>query len=170
MWFSTWSDLVRILLVGSAAYATLVVVLRTSGKRTLAKLNAFDLVVTVALGSTLATIFLDKNVSWVEGSMALATLAFLQFVVASLTTRFGGRAVVTATPTLVVRDGQVLENALREQRMTRAEIWQAARSSGVGDIGMVAAAVLETDGTVSVITRQHAGDHSALTDVPRARS
>jgi len=60
---SPWSDLARILLVGAAAYVTLVVILRTSGKRTLAKLNAFDLVVTVALGSTLATIFLDKNVT-----------------------------------------------------------------------------------------------------------
>jgi uncharacterized membrane protein YcaP (DUF421 family) len=63
MWFSTWSDLTRILLVGAAAYVTLVVILRTSGKRTLAKLNAFDLVVRVALASTPATIFLDEKVA-----------------------------------------------------------------------------------------------------------
>lgn len=93
MWISTWSDLVRILLVGAAAYVTLVVILRTSGKRTLAKLNAFDLIVTVALGSTLATIFLDDNITWDQGAVALATLALLQFVVASVTSRLGGRTV-----------------------------------------------------------------------------
>lgn len=168
MWFSTWSDLARILLVGAAAYVTLVVILRTSGKRILAKLNAFDLVVTVALGSTLATIFLDTNVTWSQGAVALTTLALLQFLIASLTTRFGGRAVVTATPTLLVQHGQILGSALRAQRVTEAEIWQAVRSSGVGDIGMIAAAVLETDGTISVVTQQRAGSGSALSDVPYA--
>lgn len=53
MFFDGWSDLLRILVVGSLAYAGLVGFLRVSGKRTLAKMNAFDLVVTVALGSTL---------------------------------------------------------------------------------------------------------------------
>jgi uncharacterized membrane protein YcaP (DUF421 family) len=168
MWFSPWSDLARILLVGAAAYVTLIVILRTSGKRTLAKLNAFDLVVTVALGSTLATIFLDKNVTWSQGGVALATLALLQFVVAALTTRFGGRAAVTSSPTLLVQRGQVLRPALRVQRVTEAEVWQAIRSSGVGDLAMVAAAVLETDGTISVITEQRAGSRSALRDVPNA--
>jgi hypothetical protein len=51
------------------------VVLRVSGKRTLAKLNVFDFVVTVALGSTLATILLNSTVSWAEGAVALAVLA-----------------------------------------------------------------------------------------------
>lgn len=166
MWISTWSDLVRILLVGAAAYVTLVVILRTSGKRTLAKLNAFDLIVTVALGSTLATIFLDDNITWDQGAVALATLALLQFVVASVTSRLGGRTVVTAEPTLLVRRGQILEQALLSQRVTEAELCQAVRSSGVGDIAMVTAAVLETDGTISVVTQQQAGGGSALRDVP----
>ena len=75
MWFQSWSDLLRVLLVGTAGYAAVVVLLRVTGKRTLAKLNAFDLVVTVALGSTLATILLSADVSWSEGALALALLA-----------------------------------------------------------------------------------------------
>ena len=51
------------LAVSAAAYVTLVVTLRLSGKRTLAKLNAFDFVVTIAIGSTLATILLNTTVS-----------------------------------------------------------------------------------------------------------
>ena len=86
MWFDSWSDIIRILAVGTAAYLALVVLLRLSGKRTLAKLNAFDWVVSVALGSTLATVLLSSDVSWSEGAVALVLLAALQFVVAWTTT------------------------------------------------------------------------------------
>jgi hypothetical protein len=67
MLFRSWSDVGRVLAMSLLVYPTLVLVLRVSGKRTLAKMNAFDLVVTVALGSTLATILLSADVSRVEG-------------------------------------------------------------------------------------------------------
>lgn len=163
MWFDSWSDLVRVALVGAAAYVTLVVVLRLTGKRTLAKLNAFDLVVTVALGSTLATILLSADVSWTEGALALVLLAALQVLVAATSRHLpGGRSVVTARPTVLLRDGEVDEAALRDQRMTTDELQQAVRSSGVGGLDQVAAVVLESDGTLSVITRSRLGDGSAL--------
>jgi uncharacterized membrane protein YcaP (DUF421 family) len=82
MLFQDWQGLVRTALVGLMAYAGLVVFLRVSGKRTLSKLNAFDLVVTVALGSTLATILLNESVALAEGLVAFATLIGLQWLVA----------------------------------------------------------------------------------------
>lgn len=166
MWFDGWPDLVRVLAVGTASYVTLVVVLRASGKRTLAKLNAFDLVVTVAIGSTLATAFLSRDVSWSEGVAALAVLALLQSVVATVTARYPrARAVVTAEPTLLLRDGVLLHQALTQQRLTASEVRQSIRASGHGDLKDVAAVVLETDGTLSVIASGRAGDRSALLDV-----
>ena len=169
MWFDSWSDIARVLAVGTAAYATVVVVLRLSGKRTLSKLNAFDLVVSVALGSTLATILLNSDVSWAEGATALALLAALQFVVAWTTTRLpGGRSVVTARPTLLLDDGRLLHDALRQQRVTEDEIRQAVRATGSGDLGDIAAVVLESDGSMSVISAAQAGDRSALDGVRRA--
>ena len=166
MWFDSWSDLGRVLSVGSAAYVALVIVLRVSGKRTLAKLNAFDLVVTVALGSTLATILLSADVSWTEGVVALALLACLQYVAAFVSSRWSrGRTVLTARPTLLVAHGTVLDSALRQQRVSAAEVRQAVRASGAGDLGRVAAVVLETDGSLSVITGDRYGNGSALQDV-----
>lgn len=168
MWFDSWSDLARILVVGTAAYVALVVLLRVSGKRTLAKLNAFDWVVSVAFGSTLATAFLSTDVSWSEAAVALALLAGLQFVVARTTTWLpGGRSLVTARPTLLLEDGEVLTHALHEQRITMSELRQAVRASGSGDLGAVAAVVMETDGSLSVVPAQQAGDKSALEDVAR---
>lgn len=166
MWFESWSVIFRTLAVGTAAYVTLVVILRVSGKRTLAKLNAFDLVVTVALGSTLATILLSEDVALAEGATALALLALLQLVVAWTSARLpSGRSVVTAKPTLVLHDGQPLEDRLREQRMTVGELRQAVRASGSGSLADVAAVVLESDGTLSVITHDKYGNGSALQQV-----
>ena len=62
MFFHSWWDLLQIVVVGTLAYGALILLLRISGKRTLAKMNAFDLVVTVALGSTLATVLLSSEV------------------------------------------------------------------------------------------------------------
>ncbi len=167
MWFDNWSDVLRVLVVGPASYLTVVVVLRATGKRTLSKLNAFDLVVTVALGSTLATIFLSKDVSWSEGAAALVVLGLLQLLVAAVSSRVPlVRKVVTATPTLLLHDGQLLDDALRRARITGAEIRQAVRGSGVGDLSVIAAVVLESDGSLSVISSEQAGDRSALADVP----
>lgn len=167
MWFDAWIDIVRVLLVGSAAYVTLIVVLRISGKRTLAKLNAFDLVVTVAVGSTLATILLNTDVSFAEGATAFALLATLQFLAATVSSRLqAGRSVLTARPTLLVSQGRLLDDALRRQRVSADEIRQAIRSTGQGDVGRIAAVVLETDGSLSVIASDEVGDWSALAGVP----
>ena len=110
MWFDNWSDILRILLVGTAAYIFLVVAIRAFGKRTLAQLTAFDFIVTVALGSTLATIILSSDVSWAEGAVALALLVLLQYVVSQLRRLPGGRKALTAQPTLLVRDGIILDD------------------------------------------------------------
>lgn len=87
MFSDSWFGLLRVAVVGTLAYAALVALLRVSGKRTLSKLNAFDLVVTVALGSTLATVLLSKDVALTEGLLAFALLAGLQWAVATLTLR-----------------------------------------------------------------------------------
>ncbi|MCZ2839319.1 DUF421 domain-containing protein [Modestobacter sp. VKM Ac-2985] len=171
MWWDSWADLGRILAVGAAAYVTVVVVLRLSGKRTLAKLNAYDLVVTVALGSTLATILMSSDVSWAEGAVALALLAGLQALVAWVSVHWSGaRNVVTSRPTLLFREGQPLPQALADQRMTLDEIRQAVRATGSGDLADIAAVVLETDGTLSVIPRSKIGQWTALDGVAGAET
>ncbi len=152
MLFDTWSGLLRIVVVSTAAYAALVPILRVSGKRTLAKLNAFDLVVTVALGSTLATVLLSKSVALAEGLLAFVLLVGLQYAVAWLSVRsprFG--ALVKSEPSLLLHRGRFLEGAMRRQRVTQEEVVSALRSSGLARPGDAAAVVLETDGSLSVV-------------------
>lgn len=163
MWFDSWNDLARILLVGTCAYVSLVVLLRISGKRTLAKLNAFDFVVTIAVGSTLATVVLDSGTSLADGLVGLWLLVALQFAVARITAGVPRlRPVVTADPSVLLVDGEPNEDELRRRRVGLEELRQAVRSHGVGDLSLVAAVVLETDGTMSVVRASSAGDRSAL--------
>lgn len=152
MLFDTWSGLGRILLVGVLAYVALVVILRVSGKRTLTKLNAFDLVVTVALGSTLATILLSKSVSLAEGLLALSLLVFAQYAITWLSVRSERfQSLVKASPTMLVHRGRFLDDALRRERVTRDEVLAALRASSIADVAEVDAVVLETDGSISAL-------------------
>ena len=164
--FQNWSDLGRILIVGASAYAGLMLLLRISGKRTLAKMNAFDLVVTIALGSTFATILLSKDVALVEGLLALALLVGLQFIVAWLAVRSQlVRRMVKADPRLLVYRGEYLERQMRDERVNRDEVLAAIRAQGIAKLENVGAVVLETDGSMTVTEGSQLGGLSALHDV-----
>lgn len=163
MFFESLHGLARILIVGTLAYAALVAILRVSGKRTLASMNAFDFVVTVALGSTLATVLLSKDVPLLEGMLGFALLAGLQFIVATLARRFAPiENVVKSEPRLLLLDGVIDDNALRQERVSADEVKTAVRKESMGDLSDIAAVILETDGSFSVISRQKAGSRSAF--------
>ena len=154
MVFDNIQGLLRVLHISALAYAWLVVVLRLAGKRALSKLNAFDLVVTVALGSTLATVLLSKDIAFLEGALAFCMLALLQWLVARLSVRSAWFSdLVRSRPRLLVEDGAFRPDALRDERVTRAEVEAALRKSGIGRIEDVGAVVLESDGSLSVLAR-----------------
>ena len=170
MFFDSWAGLGRVLVVGTLAYIALVAILRISGKRTLTKLNAFDLVVTVALGSILATVLLSKSVALAEGVLAMVLLVFLQFAITWLTVRSPGfQNLVKSEPTLILHRGRFLDGPMRSQRITRDEVMAALRSSGATDAARVAAVILETDGTIRVTgSADHDADAPTLAPVRKA--
>ncbi|HSA81493.1 MAG TPA: hypothetical protein VLE23_11785 [Geminicoccaceae bacterium] len=125
MLFDSWTGLSRVLLVGTLAYAALVLLLRISGKRTLTKLNAFDLVVTVALGSTLASVLLSKSVALAEGVLALGLLIFLQYGIAWLSVRSSRfQSFIKAEPTLLVHRGRFLEGRCGRSALPARRSWR----------------------------------------------
>jgi uncharacterized membrane protein YcaP (DUF421 family) len=149
--FQNWEGIVRTIIVGSIAYAALVLFLRLSGKRTLAKLNAFDLVVTIALGSTLSATLLQESVALAEGAVAFALLILLQLFVAFLSVRSGRFAkLVRSEPALLARDGSFCNATMKQERVTEDEALSAIRASGAADVASVDYAILETDGSISV--------------------
>ena len=167
VFFNGWFGLLRTGVVGTLAYAALLVFLRLSGKRTLGKMNAFDLIVTVSMGSTLATIALSPDVALVQGLLALALLITLQFVITWSSVRWGWvRRTVTGEPTLLLFRGEYLQAALRRARVTEDEIRAAVRSHGMPAVEKVEAVVLETDGSFSVIESGNQDTSSSLGGIP----
>lgn len=142
----------RTLIVGTMAYVVLVLFLRISGKRTLAKLNAFDLVVTVALGSTLSAILLQQSIALAQGAVALGLLIALQYVVttASVLSRPVAK-IIRSEPSLLVRRGEFCRKAMARQRIMEGEVLSAVRAQGSADIATIEAVFLESDGKLSVV-------------------
>ncbi len=155
---------VRTIVVGVLAYIALVAILRVSGKRTLSKMNAFDLVVTVALGSTLATVLLSRDVPLLDGVIAFAVLAGMQALITASSMRSPTIShLVKAEPRALLYRGRVLHDALRDERVLVTELDATLRQHGIArheDVGLV---VLETDGTFTVLT-------SLPDDAPAVRS
>lgn len=171
MFFDNWAGIIRTVIVCIFAYTALVAMLRVSGKRTLAKMNAFDLIVTVALGSTLATIILSKDVALAEGIAALLTLIAMQYLVAWLSVRSEtAQSLVKSTPQLLFYHQQFIEDALYSERVTREEVYAAVRSQGMALMENVEAVVLETDGTFTVIKRVEGQPTTTLKYVDRPKS
>ena len=98
-------------------------------------MNAFDLVVTVALGSTLATVLLSKSVALAEGVLALTLLIVLQYAITWLSVRSPRfQALIKAQPAMLVYRGDFLPAALMDQRVTREEVMAVLRAQGRTDL------------------------------------
>jgi uncharacterized membrane protein YcaP (DUF421 family) len=170
MFFDDWFGLVRVLIMGVATYGALIFWLRISGKRTLSKWNAFDFIVTIAIGSTLATVILSNNIALAEGVLAFFVLIALQSSITWLVVRSTFlEKLIKAKPTLLLIQGNLLYEALKKQRVTTSEVLAAVRGAGFAAIEDVAAVVLETDGSFSVIKKSTSALMSALDDIPEYR-
>jgi uncharacterized membrane protein YcaP (DUF421 family) len=159
--FDGWTGLFRVFLVGVSAYVALIVLLRLSGKRTLSKMNAFDLIVTVALGSTLSSILISKDVALAEGVLALAVLIGLQFAVAFAASR--SKRVsnwVKSEPAVLFHRGEFLHASLRRERVSEGEVVAAIRAQGIASVEAVEAVILETDGSFTALQRVGGGGNS----------
>jgi len=167
LFFHSWQTIYRTFLVGIPAYFILIFFLRVSGKRTLSKMNAFDLVITVALGSTLATILLSEQVALAEGVVGLAVLVLLQYIITFTSVRFDFvRKIIKGSPTLLFYHGEFLEDVMTHQRVLNTEVHAAVREQGVADMNAVEAVVLETDGSFTVIKKNPQGRNDALAGIP----
>ncbi|MHC0552190.1 DUF421 domain-containing protein [Salinicoccus sp. CNSTN-B1] len=162
--FSGFDVILRTVIVGIMAYLSLVVILRVSGKRTLTKMNAFDFVVTVALGSILASIITTKDITLMQGMTAFLVLVVMQYIFTKLSVKslfFSN--LVKSQPILLYFKDEFLERNMAKERILEREIRQAVRAEGKEDMSDVLAVILETDGSISVMGRSHDERESDMT-------
>ena len=143
-------------LVAVAATALLmliwaIVVIRIIGLRSLSKMSSFDFVVTIALGSVVASTSLSTTSLW-NGIVAFAVLLGAQWVISQLRSRTAIERLVDNRPLLLMSEGSVIEANLRSARVTHSDINAKLREVGVTSLDDVLAMVMETTGDVSVLT------------------
>jgi uncharacterized membrane protein YcaP (DUF421 family) len=163
--FESWYNVIRTVTLSIIGFAALMILLRGSGKRTLSKLNAFDFVFVVAVGSVFASTIISKDITLVEGVASMTTLIVIQVILAELAMRFPMvERIVNGKPTLLLSHGQFIPRALKKERVTEEEVRSAIRAKGVNRVEDVDAVILENDGSLSVAWEAKGPGRSSLVD------
>lgn len=166
--FKNWESLWHVAVCAFLAYMVLFLFIRISGKRTLAKLTAFDFVVTVTLGSVLSSMILAK-VTLAEGAVALAIIIILQYLLAWMAKESPSmEKAINSSPTLVFYQGKFLEHAMDKEVLTHEEVYAEIRKYRMMDIEDVEAVVMELNGELTVIKKSAGVRHSSLEDIDTA--
>ena len=161
--FENWESTIRTGILTVLGYLAMVFLLRISGKRTLSKMNAFDFVVTIALGSCLASISLNKSITLIDGALAISLFILMQFIFTYLSVHIKGfRTLVTSRPVIVFYNGQFLDKELKKQRLTNEEVYNECRLKGYANLDKVYLVILESTGEISVIENQDKGKISTV--------
>lgn len=168
IFFDNWESTGRTFIITILAYITMLLMLRVSGKRTLSKMNAFDFIITIALGSTLATVTLNKNVALTDGALAFFILIFMQFFLTWLSVRFKFvKNLITSRPTMLLYKGEILNDALKRERITIEELYMSARQKGIEDLSQIDVIVLETTGDMTIMPSVKDTEAQTLSDVKK---
>jgi len=165
LFFTDWNATANVCLTTVTAFVTLFLFLRVSGKRTLAKLNAFDFVVTVALGSVLAYMMLGL-VPYVEGTLVLLLIILLQYAFAWFS-RINSKMehLINSVPTLLYYEGTFIERAMKAEAVTKEEIFSTVRSAGIEYFDEIRAVVMELNGQISIIKKTSGSGMHSLEDI-----
>jgi uncharacterized membrane protein YcaP (DUF421 family) len=170
IFFKDWKSIGHVALATIIAFITLFFFVRISGKRTLAKLNAFDFVVTVALGSTLSYMMLAM-VPLTEGALVLLLIITLQYIFA-WTARSSKKMekLINAVPRLIFYNGEFIEEAMAQEAITKGEIYSTIRNSGIDQIDEVKAVVMELNGQITVVKKSNRHGSSSLDDIEHLKN
>jgi uncharacterized membrane protein YcaP (DUF421 family) len=136
-------------------YVVLVMLVRVAGKRELAQLNQFDLIVLLMLSNTVQNAIIGNDNSLVGGIIGAVTLLGINWFVVQFMYRHEKLdRVIEGDPVTLVRDGEVLRDRLDGELITVAELEAAAHRQGFASLEDVGRAVLEPGGTLSFVGRK----------------
>jgi uncharacterized membrane protein YcaP (DUF421 family) len=138
-------------------YFGLLLAMRLAGKREVGQMKPFDLVTLLILSNAVQNAMVGPDTSLVGGLAAAAAILIFNFTVGALRGRFAlAGKVFEGSPSLIVNDGQFITEHLRAEGLSEDDVMQAMREHGVDDVKQVKTAVLEVDGSISIIQKDQA--------------
>jgi uncharacterized membrane protein YcaP (DUF421 family) len=143
-----------IVLRGVVVFAFLYLLMRVIGRRELSSLEPFDLILLVVLGDAVQQGLTQDDYSLTGAILAIGTIAILQLGVSYANFRFPRlRPLLEGEPIVIVEHGKPVEKNMKRERMTLADLRQAARQQNIGSLDEVDWAVMETTGAISFIKK-----------------
>jgi uncharacterized membrane protein YcaP (DUF421 family) len=147
-------------------YIFLVVILRIGGRRELAQMNAFDLVVLLTLSNAVQNSIIGDDTSLLGGIVGGATLVLLNLgVVRYLYQHPGLDRKLEGDPVLLVKDGRIVRKNLEHELITEDELLAAIHRQGIDRVESCAEVILETSGTISVLARQPTTEELRIAEI-----
>jgi uncharacterized membrane protein YcaP (DUF421 family) len=138
-----------------AIYLLVMVLVRVSGKRAVGQFTPFDLVLLILIGNAVQNGINGGDNSLTGAAIMATTLIALNYAVAFVTSR--SRKVekfVEGEPVVLARDGKLFEGVLRRELVSRDDFRESLRMNGVEDVSEVELALLETNGSISVVKKR----------------
>jgi uncharacterized membrane protein YcaP (DUF421 family) len=143
-----WSIVLRTVLV----YLAVLIGLRLAGKRELGQMTPFDLVVILLIANAVQNAMVGPDTSVTGGLIAAGVLIVGNYGIAQVRERVPWlRRAIEGTPTLLINDGQFVLQHLRREGLDEDEVLMAIREHGLTELKEVQMAVLETDGSISIV-------------------
>jgi uncharacterized membrane protein YcaP (DUF421 family) len=151
---STGSVLLDIVVRTAIIYIAVLIGMRISGKRQIGQMTPFDLVLLLLIANAVQNAMTGPDTSLIGGLAAAATLLVLNTVISRLALRNKRvHSIVEGNPTLLIHSGNIIKSHLEREKIGEQELQQALREHGIGSITEVQGAVLEVDGSISVIKK-----------------
>ncbi|PZX19651.1 uncharacterized protein DUF421 [Palleronia aestuarii] len=152
LWFNDWNRIASVTIGAVIFFAFAVLLTRLLGKRSTAQMNNFDWIIAVAMGSLLSSGILLKDVSIADALVAMGILGLCQWMTTWLVLRVPWLAwAVKPMPRLLVHDGEIVEAAMRAERISEDELFSRLRGQGYTNLPEVQWVILETDGRLTVV-------------------
>lgn len=150
--FGFHAPFLQIVYRSAIVYVAIIVGLRLSGRRQLGQMTPFDLVLVLLIANAVQNAMVGTDASILGGLLAAGTLLLLNLIIQRVTRRFGflGRA-IEGVPVVLISDGALMEHSITSQGFNKGDILQALREHGFDDPSKIHLAVLEVDGTISIV-------------------
>lgn len=154
MWNFTES-LIEIVLRTAIVYFVILIGIRLTGKREIGQMAPFDLALLLLISNAVQNAMTGPDMSVSGGIVAAVTLLVLNAAVTRVVWKNRKmRRFVEGTPTLLIRNGKIIQENLNRERVSADELTQALREHGVASVDDVSVAVLEIDGSISVLKNE----------------
>ena len=168
IFFDGWGNIVSILICAPLLYLAVIGFIRLSGKRSTSQMNNFDWIVTVAMGSLVASCLVLEDVTLVEALFAIGALMALQYVFTFGAARLEWvEQLIKSKPAMLYNNGYC-SDAMSAERITESEVTAAIRENGFASLDQVRWIILESDASFSVVAKGDPSSpgHAGLIGIP----